>query len=333
MSGLIMPQDNSGTYISEFTGRIGYYSNNPYYNLDVTIPYNGFFYQYDTSGCSINYYNQGNFIQYLQTDWNLDTMNGNGPSKILLDFSKTQLFIMDFEWLGVGRIRLGFFAYGKIHYCHQITNINVLTAPYVSNINLPLRYELIGVGSSLNTVMIKQICSTAISEGGYSPIGRSFGFSSIAGISVQSTEIPILALRGDTSGNNYYHQNIIPIDINILDTTTNNANIWTMRLYLGRYVQNIGATWQPVDSNYSVSAYATTFNSWSSTGSVILAQGLFSGKSNITFNDLTNVFNGQLIHITSNARLLSDAIVLTCSRINGSSSSNVFATMNINETY
>lgn len=344
MSGIIMPQDNSGNYVSGFTGKIGYYSNNPHYNLDNTIPYNGFFYQYDSSGCSINHYDQGNLInQYLQTEWNLDTMNGNGPSKLILDYSKTQLFMIDFEWLGVGRIRFGFFAYGKIHYCHQITNINILNAPYTSNINLPLRYELIGTG--INSSIIKQICSTAISEGGYSPIGRPFSITSYdktspIGKSIPNSspfvnEVPILALKGDVSGNNYYYQNILPIDINILDTTTNNANMWIIRLYLGIYTTNVSANWIPVDPKYSVSAYAFNFdlNTFSTSNSIILAQGLFSGKGSISFGDLTSVFNDQVIHITSNASLISDAIVLTCIRVNGSSASNVFATMNITESY
>ena len=336
MSGVIMPQDNLGNYISGFTGRIGYYSNNTYYNLDNTVVYNGFFYQYNSSGCSINHYNKGNLENiYLQTDWNLDTMDGNGPSRLNLDFSKTQLFMMDFEWLGVGRIRFGFFAYGRIHYCHQITNINILNEPYTSNINLPLRYELIGTGT--NEAILKQICSTAISEGGYSPIGRPFGFSSAIGKSVSSTEIPILALRGDTGGNNYYHQNILPMDINIIDSTTNNVNMWIIRLYLGSNTSKIGATWIPVDSTYSASAYATTFSLWNSStstiGSIILAQGLFSGRGSVSFGDLTGIFNDQVVHITSNPSLVSDAIVLTCIRVNGSSPSNVFATMNITESY
>ncbi len=333
MSGVIMPQDSSGNYSSGFTGRIGYYSNYPSYNPDNTIVYNGFFYQYDSSGCSINHYNNGNLVnQYFQSQWNLDTMNGLGPSRINLNFFKTQLMMMDLEWLGVGRIRFGFFAYGKVHYCHQITNINILSSPYISCINLPIRYELIGSGG--NSATIKQICSTAISEGGYYPIGKPFGFASTTGIAVDGTEKPILALRG--GGINYFHQNIVPTDINIVDSTTNNTNLWRIRLYLGRYVSNIAANaWVPVDSSYSVSEYANTFTyiNWKNTNSIVLAQGLFSGRGSITFGDLTSVFNDNVVHITSNANLLSDSIVLTCQRVNGSSDSNVFATMNVVELY
>jgi hypothetical protein len=133
-SGVIMPNDGVSSYVSNFTGRIGYYTNYTAYNSDNTIPYNGLYYQYDASGCSINVCNKGTLSSYLQSTWNLDTMDGNGPSGINLNFYNTQLFVIDLEWLGVGRIRFGFYAYGRIHYCHQITNINQLVEPYTSNI-------------------------------------------------------------------------------------------------------------------------------------------------------------------------------------------------------
>jgi len=121
------------------------------------------------------------------------------------------------------------------------------------------------------------------------------------------------------------------IYINILDTTSNNTNMWIIRLYLGINTSNINGTWNSINHEYSASAYAYTFdlNNFSTSGSIVLAQGLFSGRGSISFGDLTGVFNDQVVHITSNSSLVSDAIVLTCVRVNGSSSSNVFATMNI----
>jgi hypothetical protein len=47
-------------------------------------------------------------------------MDGTGRSGITLDVTKTQIFIVDLEWLGVGRVRLGFVIDGKIYYCHEI---------------------------------------------------------------------------------------------------------------------------------------------------------------------------------------------------------------------
>jgi hypothetical protein len=62
-----------------------------------------------------------------QSQWNVDRLDGTGPSKVNIDFTKSQIFVTDYQWLGVGRVRFGFYAYGKIHYCHQILNIKSLS--------------------------------------------------------------------------------------------------------------------------------------------------------------------------------------------------------------
>ncbi|KKK52864.1 hypothetical protein LCGC14_3100620, partial [marine sediment metagenome] len=78
----------------------------------------------------------------VQANWNLDVMDGSGVSGITLDWSKTQIFVIDFEWLGVGTARMGVFAHGEIHYVHQFRNANVLDVVYMSTPNLPCRYQL-----------------------------------------------------------------------------------------------------------------------------------------------------------------------------------------------
>lgn len=333
-SGVIMPNDNLGNYVSDFEGRIGYYTNNPAFDTDNTIPYNGLYYKYDGSGCSINLCNKGTITQYLQSTWNLDTMNGSGPSGINLNFYNTQLFVIDLEWLGVGRIRFGFYAYGRIHYCHQITNINQLIEPYTSNINLPVRYELIGSGISGSTAVIKQICSTVISEGGYNPLGRPFGISLSSSINISNVaagETPILALSG--GGTNYFHQNIVPKSIDIVDISKNNTNLWRIRIYQDVNPATIGiSSWTPVNTTYSVSQYTSSFSGWSSSNSIIVAQGLFSGQGNVKFSDLSDIFNSQILHITSNINLVSDILVLTCQILDGSGAS-IYSSLIINEHY
>ena len=100
-----------------------------------------------------------------QSSWNLDTMDGNGPSGITLDFAKTNIFLIDFEWLGVGRVRMGFVVDGIPVYCHEFLNANNLTEVYMSTPNLPLRYEISndGTGGASDVV---HICTSVISEGG-----------------------------------------------------------------------------------------------------------------------------------------------------------------------
>lgn len=40
-----------------------------------------------------------------QQDWNIDTLDGNGPSGVDIDFSKLNVYQIQFRWLGAGEIR------------------------------------------------------------------------------------------------------------------------------------------------------------------------------------------------------------------------------------
>jgi hypothetical protein len=111
-----------------------------------------------------------------QANWNIDTMDGNGLSHVELDFSKSQILVIDFEWLGVGCVRIGFVVDGKVFYCHQFNHANNISGVYMSTPNLPLRYEIqnsgVGVASS-----IECICGAVISEGGKEDIGTNLYLS------------------------------------------------------------------------------------------------------------------------------------------------------------
>jgi len=104
-----------------------------------------------------------------QTDWNLDVMDGTGspsnPSGILVDWTKAQIFVFDFQWLSVGRIRWGLEIGGILYYIHEQSQVNTSIIPWASTPNLPLRYQQITTGSSAAS-SARVICCSVISEGG-----------------------------------------------------------------------------------------------------------------------------------------------------------------------
>ena len=265
-------------------------------------------------------------------------MDGTGSSGIYLDFKKAQLFVIDMEWLSVGRVRFGFYIYGKIVYCHQLTNINTLTGPYTTEINLPVCYS-IHSNSAGNTGSITQICSTVISEGGYQPTGKPFTIGVTGGVgSVSGSEKVILSLRGGSTRGNYNHQNIIPRTIDILDGAGGTPAIvlYRLRMYRdGNYpITSPIMTWIDVDSpSYSsVSQYSLDTNgTFNADGSIIVEEGLFSGKTSISFADLTSVFTSNLLQISSNISGTSDVLALTCQTFSGTAT--VYATISWNEYY
>ncbi len=328
-SGVINPSN------SAFTSRLGYFDSEFTTSTSYPTVNNGVYFEYSSGSISVNLKNDS-VTSISQSSWNIDKMNGTGISGLNLDFTKTQLFVIDMEWLGVGRVRFGFYAYGRIHYCHQILNINVLTSPYTNNINLPISYTLHATSISAGSGNIRQICSTVISEGGYNPTGKPFSVSNSqenvdSPVTVPTSETPLLAIRG--GGINYYHQDIIPTGISIIDTATNNNLLYRLRLYQdGNFGGSI--TWSSVDNNNSVVQYAKSaaITGFNSTNSILLDQGYFYGRGTIAFNGLGDVFNNLVLQLTANIDNTSDVLILTCQKI-GQNSTEVYSTISWQEIY
>lgn len=100
-----------------------------------------------------------------RSSWNIDKMDGNGISQVDLDFTKAQILVIDFEWLGVGRVRIGFNVDGINYYCHEFLHANNINSVYMSTPNLPIRYEIENNGSGVAS-STECICSAVTSEGG-----------------------------------------------------------------------------------------------------------------------------------------------------------------------
>jgi hypothetical protein len=77
-----------------------------------------------------------------QSAFNIDKLDGTGPSGYNIDLTKMQMFYIDYTWYGAGFIRFGVRGpQGNIIYCHKIPNNNVNTEAYMRSGNLPARYE------------------------------------------------------------------------------------------------------------------------------------------------------------------------------------------------
>ena len=100
-----------------------------------------------------------------QNAWNVNTLGS-------LDLTKSQIFWMDLEWLGVGSVRCGFVINGQFVHCHTFNHANLITGVYMSTSCLPIRKEIFNTGLSSGTSTMNVICHTVISEGGYTLNGR-----------------------------------------------------------------------------------------------------------------------------------------------------------------
>jgi hypothetical protein len=244
--------------------RVGYYgSSNGYYleqdNTTVSFVERSF-----VTGVVVN-------TPVTQSSWNVDPMNGSGPSGITLDLTKSQILFMDLEWLGVGTVRIGFVIDGEFRVCHKFHHANLITSTYITTASLPLRYEITNTGVTSGISTLKQICSSVISEGGYTLSGlqQAIGIplTSPRNLPLAGTFYPVVSIRLKKSPDRLDGL-VICTAISVMATTSGNYN-WQL-IASG---DTTGGTWSSAGTNSAVD-YNITGATFS--GGRILASGFFS---------------------------------------------------------
>jgi hypothetical protein len=166
-----------------------------------------------TSGAAVD-------TEISQSSWNGDTLNGTGASGFTLNAATSNILFIDIEWLGVGSVRVGFVINGQLITAHTFYNANSLTTVYMQTANLPIRYEIERAGTlTAGTYTLQQICSSCISEGGYSPQGleEMIGTGTVSAgvnLSTANTYYNIATIRIKTSRP---YAVIVPAGVDILN--------------------------------------------------------------------------------------------------------------------
>lgn len=151
-----------GAAVTGTTKRIGYFDEN-----------NGIFFEQTAAGLNVGLrsFATGAAVDTTipQSSWNIDRLDGLGgttnPSGVTFDVTKSQIFVMDMQWLAVGRVRYGIDIGGSVVYVHEMNHANTLDVVYMSTPNLPCRVEITNDGTGPIS-QIEQICATVISEAG-----------------------------------------------------------------------------------------------------------------------------------------------------------------------
>jgi hypothetical protein len=83
-----------------------------------------------------------------QEQFNVDVMDGTGPSGYVIDPAKMQMIMIQYTWYGAGFIEYGVRGpNGKMILAHRIKNNNVNDEAYMRSGNLPARYEAAATGA------------------------------------------------------------------------------------------------------------------------------------------------------------------------------------------
>jgi hypothetical protein len=238
----------------------------------------------ETDGTTVNMvirsYTSGGVLENRipQASWNLNVLDGTvGPA---LDITKAQIFVMDLEWLGVGRVRVGFVIDGQIIYVHQFLHANVIDSVYMTTANLPIRYEMRNYGAQgAVTNGYKQICSTLISEGGESTTApdsiRAAATDVTTPLTVPDTGlVPAISVRLAPTFMGITNRGLIqPLGLDILVVATKNI-YWELQVNPTLAGDTV---WTQPDSE-SIAQYNIDATGISSSGRVI-ASGFAQGAN------------------------------------------------------
>jgi hypothetical protein len=220
-----------------------------------------------------------------QDAWNGDRLNGlggaNNPSGITLNPDRTQIFYADVEWLGVGSVRVGFVINGAYYICHTFNHANQPgnTKVYMTTASLPIRYEITNTGGTTGASMATQICSTVISEGGYT----AYGITETAGtginekrLSLANTFYPIVSIRLNSSRLDAI---VLPTQLDFLSTS---VNYYQYRLLVNATLT--GATWSSTSQTGTVDidTGATSFS-----GGTQIQGGYVSSRTQLELSALS----------------------------------------------
>lgn len=235
----------------------------------------------------------------------VDQASWNFPNNDL-DFTTSQIFVMDFQSLKVGNIRYGLNRGGVFELVHSIANDNVRESGYWQTPSQPIYWRIyndstytymeVGYGDTSNAIGFRYrvaktiaaqlcaICATVKSEGGAELFSMK-GYPQSADMGTTTKTIgavilPLISIRVRTTFNSL-DNNAISIPSSLSVQTDN-----PIRLVVYHDTTLSGAAWTNVDTSHSVMEYDITASSFSG-GHIIDSEYVATSKNiNAAFNTL-----------------------------------------------
>lgn len=201
-----------------------------------------------------------------QSEWNLDKLDGTGQSRQALDLGNDNIFVIDFQWLGAGRVRYGFDFSGHITYCHQIQWANTEPNPFMRTANLPFRVEIENTDTADSEATFDFTCVAISSGGGSKPVGLTRSTNIIDFKQIAGDNVPVLSIRPRTSFNGLPHRGqVIPTSFQV---ASKEAPVAFVVIKGGTLTDAAFADVNPSDSSVQMDVAATAI-----TGGVVVASG------------------------------------------------------------
>lgn len=132
---------------------------------------NGIYFNLDEAGVlnvALQSSTSGSLVKTVipRSSWNGDKVDGSGLSGMNLDLTKINIYWMDYQWLGAGRVRMGVVdSYGNRVVCHTILNANSNLYPYMGMGSLPISINIENLATTGGAASIRLTCAAVKTEG------------------------------------------------------------------------------------------------------------------------------------------------------------------------
>jgi len=215
-----------GATVANVTKRVGLFNSNT--TTPFASNYDGVYFEDDGTGIGVCLAKDGTVTRRAKADWNIDKLDGTGPSRKTLDLTKQQILIIDIGWLGVDGVRFGFKIGRGIYYVHSEEYANASTSVYMLSPNHSIRYE---IRSSGGTGSLSHICCSIGSEDGSitaNGVVRSFDSRGVQlDANTAGTIYAALAMRLKTT---HLDSSVYPIGTSIACATAGDRYRWALLL-------------------------------------------------------------------------------------------------------
>jgi hypothetical protein len=183
------------------------------------------------------------------TRFTLDQWNGDSRIINTLDFSRIQMFWIEYAWYGAGATRFGFWIDGEPVIAHQTGWANYIsptgtaqTVPWSKTGNLPVRYEQRNTGAISAQNDLFHYGVSVLVEGGQDD-QRGFTYSygmlnttPVRSVPANSTRYPVLSIRSKAMGLVEYSQSNSAVTAGTTTSVTLTGTPLTVDQFKGRYI-------------------------------------------------------------------------------------------------
>lgn len=286
-----------GTFALGDTGKTGLVRNWGLFDFD-----NGFmFTQRDgVLGVVIRSSESGTRVDTVinQSDWNRDKADGTGTSGLTLDVTKDNIYWLDVQWLGAGRVRFGTYSNGTRIVLHEYYHSNRFTEALSQTASLPVCFSQKNTSGTSGTSTMRSWCQAVYTESDFNvnnlgePQNSSVNSTITGSLPVDTyTYIGTLSPKEFINAGQYNRTLYFPtsMELTAWDTTTGDDVIMEAEVYANPVLSGINFEETEYQSTVQIDNSATFYG-----GAYSALKTYFKGTRTLDLTQIyTNLYNGS----------------------------------------